>query len=168
MVSDGLEFVVRAVLIGAGATAVLDLWALFAARFFGVPFPHWAFVGRWIGYFPRGRFAHESIARAAAVPGELAIGWIAHYAIGIFYAAVLLAIWGLDWALRPTPLPALVISWVGLVAPFFIMQPGMGAGIASSKMPMPSVARLRSVVTHTVFGIGLYVAAAFFALLIPA
>jgi hypothetical protein len=36
------------------------------------------------------------------------------------------------------------------------MQPGMGAGIAASKTPNPNVARLRSIVTHTVYGIGLY------------
>ncbi|MDO9126054.1 MAG: DUF2938 family protein, partial [Parvibaculum sp.] len=36
---------------------------------------------------------------------------------------------------------------------------GMGAGIAASKTPKPNAARLRSLVSHTVFGIGLYVAA---------
>ena len=37
----GLEFIVRAVLIGAGATALLDLWSLFATRAFGVAAPNW-------------------------------------------------------------------------------------------------------------------------------
>jgi hypothetical protein len=95
-------------------------------------------------------------------------GWCAHYAIGIIYAALLLAIWGLDWARHPTPLPALIVSLVALVAPFFIMQPGMGAGVAASKTPNPNAARLRSIVTHSVFGLGLYGSALFFALLIPA
>lgn len=163
---EGLEFVLRAVLVGAGATAVLDLWAWFASRALGVPAPNWALVGRWIGYFPRGQFVHDRIARSAPVRGELAIGWCAHYAIGIFFAAVLLAIWGPDWARHPTPVPALIVSLAGLAAPFFIMQPGMGAGIASSKTPNPNSARLRSLVTHSVFGIGLYVSALVFALLI--
>jgi hypothetical protein len=35
----------------------------------------------------------------------------------------------------------------------------MGAGIASSRTPHPNLARLRSIVTHTVYGIGLYVVA---------
>ena len=39
------------------------------------------------------------------------------------------------------------------------MQPAMGAGIAASKTPRPRVARLRSLVTHTVYGVGLYVSA---------
>jgi hypothetical protein len=38
------------------------------------------------------------------------------------------------------------------------MQPGMGAGIAASRAPRPNAARLQSLVTHTIFGLGLYVA----------
>ena len=52
-----------------------------------------------------------------------------------------------------------IASFVTLVAPFFIMQPAMGAGIAASNTARPNVARLRSIATHTVYGIGLYVSA---------
>ena len=45
-----------------------------------------------------------------------------------------------------------------VAAPFLLMQPGMGAGIAASRMPSPASARLQSLITHTVFGCGLYVA----------
>jgi hypothetical protein len=154
--SEGLEIVARAALIGIGATIVLDLWGAFLKRFFGLPPLNLRMLGRWFGHFPRGRFAHDNIAETSPVRGELIIGWSAHYAIGITFAALLLAIWGLDWARHPTPLPALIVGLVTLFAPFFIMQPGMGAGIAASKTPNPNVARLRSIVTHTVYGIGLY------------
>lgn len=46
------------------------------------------------------------------------------------------------------------------------MQPGVGAGIAASKTPNPTQVRLRSIVAHMVFGIGLYCAAVVSALLI--
>jgi DMSO reductase anchor subunit len=36
------------------------------------------------------------------------------------------------------------------------MQPGMGAGIAASRTRNPWSARLQSLVTHTIFGMGLY------------
>ena len=165
--NPAVEFIVRAALIGAGATAVLDLWSLFAARVFGLPAANWGLVGRWIGHFPEGKFAHASIAQAAPVQGELAIGWVAHYAVGISYAAILLAVSGLGWARHPTLVPALILSLLALAAPFFIMQPGMGAGIAASRTPNPGAARLRSVAGHTVFGVGLYGAALLLALLIP-
>jgi hypothetical protein len=52
-------------------------------------------------------------------------------------------------------LPALIVGLITVAAPFLIMQPGMGAGIAA-KTPNPTAARLRSLATHAVFGIGLY------------
>jgi hypothetical protein len=81
------------------------------------------------------------------------------------FAAVLLATWGLGWLKRPTLIPPLIVSSVTLFAPFFVMQPAMGAGIAASRTPRPNIARLRSVVTHTVYGIGIYAAAWAWALL---
>jgi hypothetical protein len=164
--SEGLELVVRAALIGIGATAVSDLWVVILKRLFGVPWPNWRLVGRWFGYFPRGCFVHDNIAKASPVRGEVAIGWGAHYAIGVIFAAFLLAIWGLDWTRHPTLLPALIVGLLTLVAPFFMMQPGMGAGIAASRTPNPNRARLRSLVAHTVFGVGLYGSALLSALLI--
>jgi hypothetical protein len=43
--------------------------------------------------------------------------------------------------------------------PFLIMQPSLGLGVAASRTPNPMQARLKSLVTHTVFGIGLYLSA---------
>lgn len=163
----GVEFIVHAVLIGAGATIVLDLWALLSTRAYGTPAPRWDLVGRWIAQIPRGRFVHASIDKTPPVRGELMIGWFFHYAIGIFYAALLLAIWGVDWARHPTPAPALILGLMTIVAPFLIMQPGMGAGIAASRTPDPTAARLRSLIGHTVFGLGLYLSALLWRWLIP-
>jgi hypothetical protein len=163
--SEQLEIVVRAVLIGLGGTAVLDLWNLFLERLFGVPSLSMGMLGRWFGHFPRGHFMHDNIAKALPIPGERIIGWCAHYAIGITWAALLLAIWGLEWAHRPTLLPAIVVGLATLVAPFFILQPGMGLGIAASKAPRPNIARLKSIASHTVYGVGLYGSAVFSALM---
>jgi hypothetical protein len=166
-VSESVEFIVRAVLIGAGATLILDGWALISTRAYGTPAPRWDLVGRWIAWIPRGRFVHERLGETPPAKGELALGWVVHYAIGIGYAALLLAIWGLDWARHPTPGPAILLSLLLLAAPFLVMQPGMGLGIAASKTPDPTAARLRSVINHTVFGLGLYVSALVSAWLIP-
>ena len=160
-----VEIITHAIVIGAGATAVMDLWAACLRRFWREPSLDYALLGRWIGHFPSGHFMHESIASAAPVRHERVIGWSAHYAIGIVFAALLLLVWGPEWLERPTVLPALIVSSVTLVAPFLIMQPAMGAGAAASKTPRPQLARLRSIVTHTVYGVGLYVSARLWALL---
>lgn len=165
--SEELEFLVRAVGIGVGATAFMDLWAIFQKRAFGVPGLNYAMLGRWLGHLPRGRFTHDNIASVAPVPGEGRLGWSAHYAIGIIFAALLMVICGLDWARHPTLLPALITGLITLAAPFFLLQPGMGAGVAASKTPDPNNARLRSLIAHTSFGVGLYLAAEISAVLIP-
>lgn len=155
--SETLEFVLRTVLIGTGATLVMDGWAAVLRRL-GVPSLKLALLGRWVGHLRRGRWRHESIARAAPVRGELLIGWCAHYAIGIAFAALLLSTCGLRWARAPTLGPALLVGVATVVAPLLVLQPGLGAGIASSKTERPVFHGAKSLVTHTVFGLGLYLA----------
>ncbi len=153
-----LELVLRTVLIGTGATVAMDIWAAVLRRF-GVPSLNFAFLGRWIGHLTQGRWFHESIAKTPPVRGELLLGWIAHYSIGISFAALLLAIVGLRWARSPTLLPALLVGLVTVLAPLLILQPALGAGIASWKTATPVFNSVKSLVTHTVFGVGLYLAA---------
>lgn len=164
--SETVEFVLRTVVIGAGATLVMDLWAVLL-RQVGVPSLNLALLGRWIGHLPRGQWMHQSIAKATPVRGESWIGWCAHYAIGITFSALLLLTYGLGWARSPSLIPALSIGIVTVVAPLFILQPGMGAGIASWKTPTPVFNCIKSLVTHTVFGLGMYLAARATASLLP-
>jgi hypothetical protein len=154
-----LEYLVSAFLIGAGATAVMDVWTAVQKRLLRIAPLDYALVGRWLMHLMRGRYFHDAIAASPPVRGERLIGWIAHYLIGVIFAAALLAIWGLEWARHPTLAPALIVGIGSVVAPFLLMQPGMGAGIAASRTPRPAAARLRSLVTHGVFGLGLYAAA---------
>jgi hypothetical protein len=153
-----IEFALRMVLIGVGATLVMDVWA-FILRRLGIPSLNFALLGRWLGHLLRGQRMQASIARATPVKGELLLGWSAHYSIGIAFAALLLATFGLHWARSPSLLPALSIGIATVVAPLFILQPALGAGIASSKTPTPVLNCIKSLVTHTVYGFGLYLAA---------
>ncbi|WAS56070.1 DUF2938 domain-containing protein [Burkholderia ambifaria] len=153
------DLLVRILLIGAGATLVTDLWALLRCNAFGIPSLDYALVGRWLGHMTRGRFRHASIVAAPPVPGERVLGWIAHYAIGIAFAGLPVAIAGAEWIGAPTLAPALVAGLISVAAPFFVMQPAFGFGVAASRTPQPGVARRRSIVTHLVFGAGLYLAA---------
>ncbi len=156
--NEKVEMVLRAVVIGAGATLVMDGWALLL-RQFGIPSLNFAMLGRWLGHLPEGQWTHESIARAAPVRGEMLIGWLAHYSIGVTFAALLLTVFGASWARSPALLPALLVGIVTVLFPLFVLQPAIGAGIASSKTAAPLFNSLKSVVTHTVYGFGLYLAA---------
>jgi Protein of unknown function (DUF2938) len=151
-------YIMCALAMGVGATAVMDVWAIVRKRLLGVPALDYGLVGRWLAHLFRGRFRHDRISAAAPAPHERLIGWTAHYLIGVALAATLLAICGLEWVRRPTLGPALIVGVVSVAAPFLVMQPGMGAGVAASRTPRPNAARIQSLVTHAIFGLGLYAA----------
>ena len=149
------EQAIRIAAIGIGATAVMDLWLL-ALRRLGVPTGSFALIGRWVGHLAGGRFAHVAIGRASPIRGEMTLGWITHYAVGIGFAALLLGWQGMARAQHPTLGPALLVGALTAVFPLFVMQPAMGAGIASSRTATPGRNLLRSVANHVVFGVDLY------------
>lgn len=151
-----MDYLICTLLVGVGATAVMDLWAIARKRLLDIPPPDYGLVGRWLAHMARGRFRHDRISAAPTVHGERLIGWTAHYLIGIAFAALLLGIWGLAWVRQPTIGPALAVGVGTVAAPFLVMQPGMGAGIAASRTPRPAAARAQSLITHAIFGLGLY------------
>jgi hypothetical protein len=137
---------------------VMDVWLLLLKRT-GAPAMNFALLGRWVGHVSRGAWIHDAIAKAAPLKREVVLGWTAHYAIGIIFAALLLLVRGPEWAHAPTLLPALITGIATVSAPLLVLQPAMGAGIASSKTRTPLRNSLRSLVNHVVFGVGLYLAA---------
>ena len=163
-----MEPMASTVLVGVGATALMDLWSLARRRLLGVPLPDYGHVGRWIGHMRHGRFRHQAIGRAASVRHEAALGWSAHYLIGIAYAALLPLLWGAAWLREPAAGPALAVGLGTVIAPFLLMQPGMGAGLFASRTPQPAMARFHSIATHAVFGLGLYLAALGLRAIVPA
>lgn len=151
--------IIGAITIGLGATLLMDLWNLFLKHAFGIPSLDYCLLGRWLRHMPGGTFRHTRIAAATPKPFECAVGWIAHYSIGVAFALVFAVLAPEDWLSRPTLLPVLLYGIGTVVFPFFILQPSLGLGIAASKTPNPAQARLKSLATHTVFGIGLYICA---------
>ena len=144
--------------IGIGATIFMDLWAAFQRKAFGVPPLDYRLVGRWVGHMRQGRFAHAPIVKAAPITGEAVLGWGLHYLIGIAFALTFGWLVGPSWLAAPELIPALIFGLATVLFPFLIMQPAFGAGIAASRMPAPATARIRSLVAHASFGVGLYLA----------
>ncbi|MDP3421195.1 MAG: DUF2938 domain-containing protein [Thiobacillus sp.] len=157
-----LQDITNVALIGIGATAVMDVWLTLLKRM-GVQTLNFAFIGRWVGHLFRGRFAHPSIGKAQPIFGELMLGWFTHYAIGIAFAGLLVGFYGIGWTSTASLGPAVLVGMSTVVAPLFVMQPAMGSGFAASKTPTPLKNCIRSVVNHTVFGLGLYMSAALIA-----
>jgi hypothetical protein len=90
---------------------------------------------------------------------EVAIGWVTHYAAGVVFAAVLVALQGSGWVRQPTFAAAFLTGVATVVMPLLVMQPAMGSGFAASKTPTPLKNCARSVANHAVFGVGMYLTA---------
>ena len=138
------DVVWRAVVIGIGATVLMDIWAIFLYKAFGQSRPNWGPVGRWVWHL-RDKVFHDDIGDAAPYAHEVALGWAFHYLVGIVYGIILVALAGTAWLAAPTFLPAFIL---GIVT--------VGAGWAASKRPNPMQIRALNLVSHTVFALGLY------------
>ena len=154
-----MELIIKGAILGCFATIVLDLWALVAKQLLKIPPPSWPMVGRWLGHMKNGQFIHRPIANASPVIGEAAMGWGFHYLIGIAYGIAYIAILKTYFNEQISLMAALLLAWALLVAPWFVLQPGLGAGVFARKAPNPNLLRLGSIAGHTMFGFGLYLGA---------
>lgn len=155
---DSGGIIMRVVSVGIVATATTDLWTALLRRL-GRPTLDYALLGRWIGHWREGCWRHDAIGMAAPVRHERALGWAAHYATGIAMAGMLVTMTGSGWLRQPTPGAALGFGVASVLLPFGVMQPAFGAGIAAARMPRPWPARLQSLATHAMFGMGLFAGA---------
>lgn len=153
------EIILRIIFTGIGATFCMDIWAMILKVIFRVHSLDYALVGRWLLGMNEGKFRHQKITDSPALHGEKMIGWVSHYAIGILFAFLPLLLSGKFWFLNPEPVTALTSGLLSLIAPFLIMQPALGFGIAAANIPHPLRARFFSVCAHAIFGLGLFITA---------
>jgi hypothetical protein len=162
----GLDYLIPAIAVGAGATALMDLWNLLVKLVLGIPSLDYCLLGRWICHMRHGTVRHVSIAAAAPMHLECVLGRIAHYTIGVVLGVVFVGLMPRGWLAQPTLLPPLIFGIITVALPFFIMQPSLGLGVASWKTRNPVQARLKSLMSHTAFGMGLYLCAVAMAALV--
>lgn len=142
--------------IGLGATLAMDVWAVIQNRIWRLPLPNWAMPGRWFAHLFRGTVFHKDIGQAAEVSGELALGWLFHYGVGVLYGILFLLLVGTEWLIEPDFLSAWIYAIATIAAGWFLLQPGMGLGWAGSHTPEPWKSRGLGLIAHTVFGSGLW------------
>lgn len=146
---------ITALFIGIIATATLDLWVMVLKQVIGLTPTNWAMVGRWVGNLSRGELRHRDIQKARAVPHELWVGWSTHYLVGIGYALGYLLL-GQALAIQVSLLTAVAFGIVTVLAPWLILQPGLGMGYFAFGAPNPRRTRVINIMNHAVFGAALY------------
>jgi hypothetical protein len=67
--------------------------------------------------------------------------------------------YGKEWIENPDIYSAVLFGIITVLAPLFVIQPAFGFGIASSKLSKPNLRRLKSLLTHLIYGIGFYITA---------
>jgi hypothetical protein len=154
--NNSVLYFLHPILIGVGATLTVDLWGLFLQHAFKITPSNFCLAGRWVRYMPEGIFSHSNIGSVPQKSAECIVGWMAHYIIGIIFGVIFIALTGNDWVQNPRLIPAMIFGVLTVSAPFFIMQPAFGLGVAASRTPNPMQARIRSLMNHLVFGFGLY------------
>ncbi|AIB19306.1 hypothetical protein C064_02412 [Brucella suis 63/252] len=83
-----IDLIWRGILIGIGATVVMDIWAQLLALLPGQSRPKWGLVGRWFWHLRHGQIFHDDISQSEPCRHEVALGWIGHYAVGILYGVI--------------------------------------------------------------------------------
>jgi len=159
-----LSMFINTLIIGIGATIIMDIWGILLKQVLGIAGLNYAMVGRWVGHMKFGQFKHAKIVTALPIKYESLIGWFVHYFTGIMFALIFVALVNENWISNPTLLPALLFGAATVVFPYLVMQPCLGMGLAASKTPAPNVARLKSMITHLILGTGLYLSAQIIAL----
>lgn len=149
----------RGVAMGIGGTIFMDIWAIVLHRFFNQPASNWAPVGRWFWHLQNGKVFHESIANAEPYRHENTLGWISHYAVGIFYGIILALVVVPEWFTQPSFIQPWIVGIITVGAGWFLLQPGLGIGWAASKTPNPTKVRIMNLVAHTIFALGMYAVA---------
>jgi hypothetical protein len=155
---NSFRIIIAAMVLGGLATAFLDIINYLQHVVFDKPLTRYEFIGRWVIYMTDGIFSHQSIKTAEPRAGELLLGWIGHYGIGVAFAGLMLAFTGLKWIQAPSFLPAFIVGLATCSIPFFIMYPGMGYGIAGLSTQAPTMLQSKVLLSHFIFSVGLYLA----------
>ncbi len=155
------EHIINFILVvGIGATIVLDLWGVFTAKIGWMSGTHWPSVGRWLLGIPAGRLVLDASDTRPFTWREGAVGWAFHYVAGLGYAVMFPLFWGAGFVGAPTLPPFLLIGLVvSTLAGLVILMPGMGAGLFARRAPNTVGMILYVLVAHAVFAFAEYVLA---------
>ena len=147
-----------AVIVGILATVTMDAVAVIALRLGatgrGPRRTGPDLIGRWVGYFLQGKFRHTDILQTPPLRGELLLGLVAHYSIGIVLTLVYLGLLVVTHA-RPTALSAILYGTATTVLPWFLMFPSQGMGWLGWDAPDDAHLARASLFNHIIFGLGI-------------
>jgi len=149
----------RVLLMGAVATATMDIVSTIARRAHIVTTLPPTLMGRWVAGIFQGQLWHANIEQATPVGRELGIALVTHYGVGCAFAALYLYAASRLGVLPRDAVPAVMFGLATSVFPWLLMFPAMGFGLFGARGPIGTQLFLSSLMSHTAFGIGIYLGA---------
>jgi len=108
-------------------------------------------MGRWVVNIARGQPWHSNIAHAAPVDHELAVAVLAHYGVGIAFAALYLFSTSRPGVSTRSAIPAVTFGLLTNIFPWLLMFPAMGFGLFGARGPAETQLFLSSLASHVSF-----------------
>lgn len=163
---DFAELVLPGLVAGLGATLFADIVAI-GRQGWAATHGFYCLVGRWVGLLPRKGISHTDIRASTPVEHEAALGWSAHVFLGAIYGAAFALVFGTPALQAPQLWQGLSFGLATTLVPWFVFQPLFGWGIAMSKAPAPWKMRVKGLITHSVFGLGIWLTLKILGALLP-
>ncbi|WP_333715581.1 DUF2938 family protein [Pantoea eucrina] len=114
---------------------MMDIWSLCQQSLFKVLSLQYALVDRFFWGLLRGKVRHNPMFTTPPIQGEGLAGWAIHYLTGIAFAFIPVVLTGAGWYHEPEVFTAVFTAFLTLLAPFMILQPALGFGLAAVRTP---------------------------------
>lgn len=149
------ELLIWGATVGIGATVFTDFTGIMRQGWTATN-GFYCLVGRWHGSIPRNGLAHKDIRDAPTLAPEAVLGWSAHLLLSLLFGIGFTFLFGSTALSEPKVWQGLSFGIATVLVPWLIFQPLFGWGVAASKAPEPWKMRLRGLITHSLFGLGLW------------
>lgn len=158
-----LIIIIKSIIIGVASTIFMDVATKLRELLFQIKPLNYALVGRWFLSWKSRTFLHKNITQSPVKKFEVFFGWFIHYLVGIFWAYLYLILNDF-YSFEKIFISILIFVLLSTLVPFLIMQPALGFGFFALNTTSPLKSIKNSIISHTFFGIGLYLSYQFFIL----
>ncbi|NKB83952.1 DUF2938 domain-containing protein [Ochrobactrum grignonense] len=143
-----LNLIINGILIGLGATIVMDIWALVLAQFPGQSRPNWGSSVAGSGIYETARYF--TMISQHQNPTPMRLHWAGSVIMRlVFSTASSLRFMAAQRGLRINISPRLDIRYPHRGSGLVLLQPGLGIGWAASRLPNARNVRILNLVAHT-------------------
>ena len=149
--------ILEGIFTGLIATLIFDIFNQSLYFAYSIDRPKWNLLGRYFLGYKQGYFIRKNLVNDEEIRNELQWGYLIHYSIGIIYGLfyVFLNTWLFDY---PSILLAYSIGFTSVLGAWCYLMPlAYDLGFFASKSEDRLKVMIQNLITHFVFGTGLFI-----------